>query len=120
MQLNNLFLELPKSLYIKYVLDLKYVLINKMELAITKISRNGQIVIPAEIRKDAGIKPMTKFFVLNNGGNILLKQIKKESLANDLGLVARVKKGEDQIKKGKCVKIDSKASVEEMYDLLMG
>jgi len=48
-----------------------------MEVAITKISQNGQVVIPSEIRKDAGIKPSTKFIVFSENGNILLKQIKK-------------------------------------------
>ena len=42
-----------------------------MEVAITKISQNGQVVIPSEIRKDAGIKPSAKFIVFNEDGNII-------------------------------------------------
>ena len=55
-----------------------------MEVAITKISQNGQVVIPSEVRKDAGVKPSTQFLVFNEDGNILLKQIRKESLKEDM------------------------------------
>jgi len=58
-----------------------------MEVAITKMSPNGQIVIPSEIRKDAGLKPSAKFLVFNEGGNILLKQIMKEKLVKDINLL---------------------------------
>ena len=46
-----------------------------MEVAITKMSQNGQVVIPSEVRKDAGVKPSTQFLVFNEDENILLKQI---------------------------------------------
>ena len=82
-----------------------------MEVAITKISQNGQVVIPSEIRKDADIKPSTKFIVFNEDGNIMLKQIKKEALRDDMLLI-------DQIKKGRFVKADTRMSDEEIDDLL--
>jgi len=65
-----------------------------MEVAITKLSRNGQVVIPSEVRKDAGIKPSTKFLVFNESGNILLKQIHKESLMRDMQSIGKIKKSE--------------------------
>jgi len=89
-----------------------------MEVAITKMSENGQIVIPAEIRRDAGIKPLSKFIVFNKGGNILLRQIKKEELIKDIKLIEKIQKSEEQIKKGKVVKVDSKMSDEEIDSLL--
>ena len=91
----------------------------KMEVAITKISENGQVVIPAEIRKDAGIKPSTKFIVFNENGNIMLKQIKKEALREDMLLIEKIRRSEEQIKKGKFVKIDTTMNDEEIDDLLM-
>jgi len=109
----------PKSLYIKYVLILKYIVGDKMEVAITKMSENGQVVIPAEIRKDAGIKPSTKFIVFNEGGNIMLKQIKKEALRDDMLLIEKIKGSEEQIKEGKFVKADISMADEEIDDLLM-
>ena len=90
----------------------------KMEVAITKISENGQVVIPSEIRKDARIKPSTKFIVFNEGGNIMLKQIKKEALKEDMLLIERIIKSEEQIKEGKFVKADTTMSDEEIDDLL--
>ena len=90
-----------------------------MEVSITKLSGNGQVVIPAEIRKDAGIKPSTKFLVFNEGGNILLKMIKKEILARDIHLIEDIERSEEQISSGKAVKADTSMSDEEIDDLLM-
>lgn len=90
-----------------------------MELAITKISRNGQIVIPAEIRRDAKIKPSTKFLVFNEGGNILLKKIKENKLVENIRLVERIEKSEEQILKGKVVRANTGMNDEEIDDLLM-
>nr|MCK4929486.1 AbrB/MazE/SpoVT family DNA-binding domain-containing protein [Nanoarchaeota archaeon] len=90
-----------------------------MEVSITKMSQNGQVVIPSEIRRDAGIGPSTKFIVFNEGGNILLKQIKKERLVEDIKLINKVIKSEEQIKKGKYTKADTKMKDEEIDDILM-
>lgn len=90
-----------------------------MEVSITKISQNGQVVIPSEIRKDANIKPSTKFIVFNEGGNIMLKQIKQEALKEDMILIETIKKSEEQIKEGKFIKADIKMNDEEIDDLLM-
>lgn len=91
-----------------------------MEVALTKISQNGQVVIPSGVRKDAGIKPATQFLVFNEDGNILLKPIKKESLRNDILLIEKIKRSEDEIKNGKFIKADTKMSDEGIDDLLMG
>jgi len=90
-----------------------------MEVALTKMSENGQVVIPMEIRKDAGLEPSTKFLVFNEGGNILLKVIQKEKLAKDIQLLERIQRSEEQIKKGKYTKTDTSMSDEEIDDLLM-
>jgi len=63
-----------------------------MEISLTKLSPNGQVVIPSEIRKEAGLKPSTKFLVFNEGGNILLKQIKIQNLKKDIELIERIQK----------------------------
>ena len=90
-----------------------------MEVAITKISQNGQVVIPSEVMKDAGVKPSTQFLVFNEGGNILLKQIRKESLKDDMMLIDKIRRSEDDIKEGRFVKADTKMADEEIDDLLM-
>ena len=90
-----------------------------MEVSITKLSENGQVVIPAEIRKDAGIVPSTKFLVFNEGGNILLKMIRKETLARDIHLIEAIERSEEQISRRKSVKADTSMSDEEIDDLLI-
>ncbi len=83
------------------------------------MSENGQVVIPAEVRKDAKLKPSTKFLVFNEGGNILLKMIRKETLAWDMHLLEMIERSEKQIKAGKFTKADTSMSDEEIDDLLM-
>ena len=90
-----------------------------MKVAITKISENWQVVIPSEIRKDAGIKPSNKFIVFNEDGNIMLKPIKKEALRNDMLLIEKIRTSEDQIKEGKFMKADTSMSDKEIDDLLI-
>jgi len=89
-----------------------------MEVAITKISQNGQVVIPSGVRRDARIKPSTQFLVFNEDGNILLKQIRKESLRDDMLLIDKIKRSEYDVRKGRFVKADTKMSDEEIDDLL--
>lgn len=89
-----------------------------MEVSITKMSENGQVVIPAEIRRDAGILPSTKFIVFNENGNIMLKRIRKETLAKDMRLIEAIERSEKQIKEGKFVKADTSMKEEEIDDLL--
>ena len=84
-----------------------------MEVAITKLSENGQVVIPAEVRRDAGLKVSTKFLVFNEGGNIFLKVINKDEL------MKKIKKSEEEIKKGHFVKADTSNSDEDIDNLLM-
>ena len=91
-----------------------------MEVAITKISQNGQVVIPSEIRKEAGIKPSTQFLVFNEDGNILLKQIRKETLAKDMALLESIRVAEAQISGRKVTKAKTTMKDEEIDDLLMG
>ncbi len=90
-----------------------------VEVAITKMSQNGQVVIPSEIRKDAGIKPSTKFIIFNEDGNIMLKQIKKEALREEMLLIEKIRRSEEQITEGKVVKADTTMKDEEIDDLLM-
>ena len=91
-----------------------------MEIDITKMSSNGQIVIPSEIRKKAGLKPSTKFLILNEGGNILLKQLNEESLKEELELIKKIILSEKDIKAGRVIKADSSDSPSKIVDLLMG
>ena len=90
-----------------------------MAIAITKMSRNGQIVIPAEIRKDAGIKPATQFLVFNQDGNITLKKMTEQQLKEEIKFMASLERSERQIKNGEYTTVDADISFEEFDKLMM-
>ncbi len=90
-----------------------------MEIALTKLSPNGQVVIPSEIRKEAGLTASTKFLVFNQDGNILLKQLRKENLKKDIELIEKIQMSEEQVKLRKVTKADSSMRDKEIDDLLM-
>lgn len=45
------------------------------DVATTKLSSKGQIVIPEEIRKRLGLEPGTQFVVVGEGDTVVLKAI---------------------------------------------
>jgi AbrB family looped-hinge helix DNA binding protein len=49
-------------------------------LEITSMSTKGQIVIPNEIRNELNVSAGTKFVVMTDGKNILLKPIEKPKI----------------------------------------
>ncbi len=91
-----------------------------MEVSITKMSPNGQVVIPAEIRRDSKLKPQTKFLIFNENGNIMLKPINDKMLIEEMDLMNRIEKGEEDVRKGRVIKADTNMSFKEIDDLLMG
>ncbi len=90
-----------------------------MTMMITKMSANGQIVIPAEIRNAAKLKPSTKFAIFYDNGNIFLRKITKEYVKQEIALMKKIAKAEKNIKKGNYVKADTSMNAEEIDDLLM-
>lgn len=54
-----------------------------MEVSITTISRNGQIVIPTDIRKALGIEAFEKFLVFGEGDVIIIKRMNKDVLKKE-------------------------------------
>jgi AbrB family looped-hinge helix DNA binding protein len=89
-----------------------------MEVAITRMSQNGQIVIPAEVRRDAGLGSHSKFIVFNKGSNIFLKLVNNAELSEDIKLIERIAKSESQIKSGKIIKADTEMSEEYIDHIL--
>ncbi|MBU2638786.1 MAG: AbrB/MazE/SpoVT family DNA-binding domain-containing protein [Nanoarchaeota archaeon] len=90
-----------------------------MGIAITKMSKNGQVVIPAEVREDAKLAPAEKFIVINKEGIIILKSMSRTATAQDFRLIEKILKSEKQIKEGKYVKANTKMSEKEIDKLLM-
>jgi AbrB family looped-hinge helix DNA binding protein len=102
-----------------YTLCFKYKMCFKMTLSLTKMSPNGQVVIPAEVRKSAKLKPAAQFIVLNKGRDIVLKQVTEEEILHEIDLMERIDRAEEDFKAGRYVEVDSSMSSEEIDDILM-
>ncbi len=90
-----------------------------MEVAVTRMAQNGQVVIPMEVRKESGVKPNEKFIVYFNGQDILLKPIEKDKFLEEMELLTRIKIAEDEVKNGKVTIVNSKMSEKRIDRLLM-
>ncbi|MBN1386106.1 AbrB/MazE/SpoVT family DNA-binding domain-containing protein [Candidatus Woesearchaeota archaeon] len=77
-----------------------------MDVAITKISSKGQVVIPAEMRKD--LKDGDKLIVIRNKEQIILKKASRlgENLAEDLEFAKRTEESYQRIEQGKGIKME--------------
>ena len=83
-----------------------------MSMGITKISQNGQVVIPAEIRELMGIEPSDKFLVISEGEDIVLRKLKKKAKREELlELLASIQ--EDMESEG-ITKDDLEKAIEEV------
>lgn len=90
-----------------------------MEVDITHISKNGQVVIPAKIRKAANIKPKNEFYIYSIGEKILLEPIDKEEIKKEIELLEIIKVSEKQIEKEESITLDSSMTEEQMDKKLM-
>ena len=52
------------------------------EIATTRLSSKGQVVIPEAIRQRLGLRPGTQFVVLGEDGTVVLKPISAPSMGN--------------------------------------
>lgn len=62
------------------------------ELATTKLSSRGQVVIPEEIRSRLGLKAGAQFVVVGEGDVVVLKAIQAPSMDQFDELVGRARK----------------------------
>jgi AbrB family looped-hinge helix DNA binding protein len=61
------------------------------DVATTKMSTRGQIVIPEAIRKRMGLEPGVEFVVVGHGDAIVLKAIRPPSMREFDGVMARAR-----------------------------
>lgn len=87
---------------------------NLMSVALTRISPNGQVVIPADVRKAARISSHDQFIVFERDGTILLKKVRPQLFEKDLAILARIAEAEDDIRKGRSLTLPSDLSAAEM------
>ncbi|MDI6807548.1 MAG: AbrB/MazE/SpoVT family DNA-binding domain-containing protein [Candidatus Eisenbacteria bacterium] len=57
-------------------------------LATTKMSSKGQVVIPEEIRKQLHLKPGSRFIIVGDGDVVILKEILPPSMREFNRLIA--------------------------------
>lgn len=66
------------------------------EVATTKMSSKGQVVIPEEIRKKLNLKPGDRFVVVAEGDAVLLKLITPPSLEKFDKLLSRAREAAEK------------------------
>jgi AbrB family looped-hinge helix DNA binding protein len=89
-----------------------------MEVAITTMSQNGQIVIPSGIRKEAGLKPSSKFMIINEGKDIILRHLNEQALKEEIEFLRSISRGMADIKAGRYTVADTNMSKKEILALL--
>ncbi len=79
-----------------------------MDVAITKISSKGQVVIPAEMRK--GIHEGDKLLIIQNDDQLIMKKAKDldKSLKEDLEFAKRTEEAWKSYERGEFKSMDSK------------
>ncbi|HIH20683.1 TPA: AbrB/MazE/SpoVT family DNA-binding domain-containing protein [Candidatus Micrarchaeota archaeon] len=55
-----------------------------MEVAFTKMSEKGQVVIPKDVRSEVDFKPSDKFIVYGLGNAVVIKKVNTESAVRNL------------------------------------
>ena len=85
-----------------------------MEVAITRMSSKGQVVIPAEMRAD--IPEGEKLLIIQNDGQIIMKKASEldKNVAEDIEFAKRTEEAWKRIEEGKGIKMDFDKFVEEM------
>ena len=81
------------------------------ELATTRLSSKGQVVIPEEVRNALGLKPGDQFIVIGRGDAVILKYIPEPSLDQFEGLLEEAHK---KAKKAGMKKTDIKRAIEKV------
>lgn len=78
---------------------------------ITSLSSKGQIVIPSSIRKELGIETGAKLIIFTEGGNLLIKPVRKPKLETFQKLIKETK---EFVKKNKLKSSDLKKIIKEV------
>ena len=86
----------------------------QMDLAITKMSSKGQIVIPSEMRK--GIKEGEKLLIIQNDDQLIMKKASKldSNLKEDLEFARRTDEAWKRIEEGTGIKMGFDDFIDQM------
>lgn len=85
-----------------------------MDIAITKMSSKGQVVIPAEMRSD--INEGDKILIIQNNGQLIMKKASKldSNLKDDFEFAKKTDKAWKRIREGKGIKMGFDDFIDEM------
>ncbi len=85
-----------------------------MDVAITKMSSKGQVVIPAEMRK--GIHEGEKLLIIQNKDQIIMKKANKlkKNLTEDLKFAKRTEEAWKSYERGEFVSMPADKFLEEL------
>ncbi len=85
-----------------------------MDIAITKMSSKGQVVIPVEMRK--GFREGDKLLIIQNDDQLIMKKASKldKELKEDIEFAKRTEEAWKRIEEGKGIKMDFDDFIEEM------
>ena len=85
-----------------------------MDIAITRMSSKGQVVIPAEMRKDLEVGE--KLLIIRDTGHLLVKRAKdlSSNLREDLEFAERTEAALRRWEKGEFTRKDSKDFLDEL------
>jgi len=85
-----------------------------MELAITKMSSKGQIVIPSNLRKDISVGE--ELLIIKDQNRLILKKISEvtKKLKEDLDFARRVEKAWKRYEKGKFKSLSADKFLKEL------
>ena len=77
-------------------------------IATTKLSSKGQVVIPEDVRKELGLEPGAQFVVMGEGDLVILKKIEAPDRSEFLALAKKVR---SQVRKAGVKRSDVKSAV---------
>tara|TARA_Y100000310_G_C20539008_1_gene742283 strand:- start:588 stop:854 length:267 start_codon:yes stop_codon:yes gene_type:complete len=85
-----------------------------MDIAITKMSSKGQVVIPAEMRED--IKEGEKLIIIKNDHQLVMKKATnlEQDLKEDLEFAKRTEEALKRIEAGEGISMSSKEFLKEL------
>jgi len=85
-----------------------------MDVAITRMSSKGQVVIPVEMRK--GIGEGEKLLIMQNKNQIILKKASEldENVVDDIEFARKTEEAWKNIEEGKGIEMDFDDFIEEM------
>ena len=85
-----------------------------MEIAITKMSSKGQVVIPTEMRQ--GISEGEKILIIQNDKQLIMKKASDldKNVTEDIAFARKTEEAWKRIEEGKGIKMDFDDFVDEM------